>query len=850
MIAAFLLATTACLPPPAFAPASDPVALNSGLEFLYDPAHEYQVEQVAGRALCNQFQPLAGQANFGATGSGVWLRLHLPVLPEPVAHVRLMLRTNTLDRVCIHWPFPGNTFRADCATPQDFPAGVERLGDGYLFAIPAETDLSRPLHLSANSSLWLKLPLELGTADAFISQERSRQTLWGLYFGLYAALVLLALVLALLHRQRALLYASAQLAALGLALCLWQGFAGAALASISFKLVLPLLGLFVASGGLFYQHLLETQAAMPRRHRALTACIALAFAAIPVSLLWPILGSFLLALLLLVSTLLAASAAIAPSRRSLESSRYLLLGVSGFAPGAYLSGIEWAGRPLLDAAVASQITAGGFLFAAAALLCACLFQSRNRDRERELKLETERELERNNAQALTDFNRQMALHQAQFDSLTRLPTRGKFREELNEQVKVAEENNQRFALVMFGLDNFSAINFALGYKSGDSVLVEITRRLQDAIPAGDRLGRIGADVFAWITEVAPAEAGLAALLEHCSSLQKSLAAPQELSRGAKLNASIGVALYPDHGQTTEYLLRCSDAALHQAKTQGGAAIQVFESALYQKASNYLELKKDFYLAFERGQLQLHYQPIVAVLDGRLSGVEALARWPRADGQYVSPDQFIPIAEAGDLVGPFTKWVVETAVRQMADWRARGVPVSYVSVNGSAAQLRAPEFANYFEQSLRETGLPGEYIAIEVTESNILENLDATVKTLERLRGRGIRVAVDDFGVGHSSLSYLRNLPLDTLKIDRAFLRGVPRDTESRTMLEGIITLAKNLRLPVVAEGVETQPQFDFLNKHGVKSAQGFLFSRALPAPELEAWLTQRAPPSRVVSLVA
>jgi len=451
-------------------------------------------------------------------------------------------------------------------------------------------------------------------------------------------------------------------------------------------------------------------------------------------------------------------------------------------------------------------------------------------------------LERDRAREQALLHQKLALHRAQFDELTRLPNRAKFRDDLHERCAQLAPR-AHLALLTLGLDRFSAINHTLGPKIGDSVLSEIAERLKQRLPDSALLARCGADVFAWVVDVAADEEDLVRVSQQGEALQKAVAAPLVLGHGVTLTGSLGLALYPDHPAGADELMQASATALHRAKARGHGNLQWFDPAMHQTASRFLELNKELHEALDQNQLELHYQPIVALASGALLGVEALARWQRTDGRFIGPEQFVPVAEGGDLLRPFTEWTIRSACRQMADWRERGIAVPYLSINLSPAQLRLSHLDDYLLEQLREAGVPGTALTIEVTEGALLENLEAARGLLSRLRLQGLAVAVDDFGIGYASPHYLRALPVDILKIDGSFLKDVPENPEACSLLNGIIEIGHSLRLKVVTEVVETREQAVYLAGRGVAAGQGHWFSRSLPASALEAWLRQQpAPP--------
>ncbi len=453
------------------------------------------------------------------------------------------------------------------------------------------------------------------------------------------------------------------------------------------------------------------------------------------------------------------------------------------------------------------------------------------------------ELERDRANELALSAQRLSLHRAQFDELTRLPNRSKFHDDLLELLHRATVTGERRALVTMGLDHFSELNNALGPKVGDIALSEVAERLRKRLPAlaVDTLARTGPDLFSWVTRLAAGARGLDALVQECEALLAALSAPLELGHGFAVSASMGCALFPDHAGGAEELLYASDTALHWAKKNARGFLKIYQPEMQQQASRVLELSRELHGAMDRGELSFHYQPIVAMAGMPLLGVEALARWQRQDGSTVPPDHFIPVAESGDLLRPFTEWTIDTVCAQMADWRRRGVAVPKISFNLSAAQMRLGQIDDYILASMQRHRVPGRALTLEITEGALLENMDVAKAMLDRLRSQGLSIAVDDFGVGYASPHYLRALPVNILKIDGSFLKDVPQDKDASSLLNGIIEIGRSLQLGVVTECVEHAEQADYLRRRGSTSGQGYWFSPALPAARLEDWLAgQRA----------
>ena len=425
-------------------------------------------------------------------------------------------------------------------------------------------------------------------------------------------------------------------------------------------------------------------------------------------------------------------------------------------------------------------------------------------------------------------------HLAHFDPLTDLPNRLYAMERLGHALEHAQRHQERVAVLYFDLDHFKTINESLGHKVGDELLVAVARRLQQRLRNEDTLARLSSDEFLVVLEnlQRPEEAaGIARTLIEL--LERPL--PLGNGREAYLGASVGISLYPDDGQNSDDLLRNADSALHQAKQEGRNTFRFYTQGLTHQAHTRLTLEGQLRQALKRNELVLHYQPLVRGHDGRPVGVEALLRWNSSEGM-ISPAQFIPLAEDTGLIVPIGNWVLREACRQMQFWRQQGLDLHTLAVNLSPRQFRQADLVRQVREALHDSGLPAEHLELEITEGALIENIEQTQATLVALKELGLKLAIDDFGTGYSSLAYLRRFPLDKLKIDQSFMRGVPEDQANLEIVATIVGLARNLKLRVLAEGVETHDQLHALRQLGCEQCQGYLFSRPLSAVQLAHWL--------------
>ena len=425
---------------------------------------------------------------------------------------------------------------------------------------------------------------------------------------------------------------------------------------------------------------------------------------------------------------------------------------------------------------------------------------------------------------------------AYFDGLTRLPNREGFRSVLN-QTLAAMHTDERLALLFIDVDRLKNINDGLGHGAGDLLLQQIAIRLQSVLRAHDHLSRFGGDEFVVIVS----EIGESSDAELVATrLLQSLSMPIDIgSTQIYSSASIGIALYPDDAITEESLLKHADTAMYQAKELGGNRFLFYHAQQTARVVERLTLDTRLRQALERDELLLHYQPIVELDSRRIIGVEALLRWEDPDRGLVMPGAFISAAEDTGLIVPLGEWVLEAGCAQLRDWQRQGKADGVtLAVNVSTRQFEGRRLVKSVEQALSRTGLAPEFLELEITENVMLIMNEDVRSSLDSLREMGVRLSLDDFGTGYSSLSYLKQLPFHTLKIDQSFVSKIPGQTGDTQIVTTILALAKGLGLEVVAEGIETQAQYDFLREHGCEFGQGYLMSRPVAADRLVAILEQ------------
>jgi diguanylate cyclase (GGDEF)-like protein len=428
-------------------------------------------------------------------------------------------------------------------------------------------------------------------------------------------------------------------------------------------------------------------------------------------------------------------------------------------------------------------------------------------------------------------------HQAYYDALTGLPNRQLFLDRLGRAlVRTRRRRDRRVALLFMDLDGFKVVNDSLGHGVGDLLLVAVAERLKGCLRPEDTLARFGGDEFVILVEDVEAADEAVRVAERIIDELKNrlvLAGRELFAR-----ASIGIAIGEDRTKDPDDLLRDADTAMYRAKDEG-LSYSVFEPTMYEKAIDRLEAEHDLGRAVEQGEFVVHYQPIVSLKTGEVSAMEALVRWEHPQRGLLDPDEFVPIAEESGLVIPMGEQVLREACLRAKEWQDEHprTPRLAMSVNLSARQLSRPNLADTVEGVLEETGLEGSCLTLDITETVYVRALAGSTEILDRLRILKAKISIDDFGMGYSSLAYLKRLPADSLKIDRSFVRGVGEDVEDTAIVHMIIELAHTLGLEVVGEGVESEEQARLLREMGCDMAQGFHFSKPLPPEEIPALLS-------------
>ena len=432
-------------------------------------------------------------------------------------------------------------------------------------------------------------------------------------------------------------------------------------------------------------------------------------------------------------------------------------------------------------------------------------------------------------------------HLASHDALTGLPNRITLLDRLGQALKRAARHRRVAAVLFLDLDRFSVVNDSYGHGVGDQLLKAVAQRLSGCARAGDTTARLGGDEFVIVLEDMAHAQDTALIAQKILEQFTQQFRPEDSEAGTQefyFTTSIGISLYPGDGEDAHTLLKNADVAMYRAKKQGGNGYQFFTPEMNARARKRLNLESALHRALEQEQFVLHYQPQVDRQTGKIDAVEALLRWNHPEQGLIAPAEFIPLLEETGLIVPVGEWVLRAACMQQCAWRDAGLSSLRVGVNLSVRQLRDGRFVDSVVRILADTGIEPGHLELEITESMVMQRVEEVIEMLRALGALGVGLAMDDFGTGYSSLAYLKRLPLGTIKIDKSFVGDITTDQDDAAIVAATIAMAHSLRLKVVAEGVETREQLDFLCERGCDAMQGYFFSKPLPAEEIPRLLQQ------------
>ncbi|MDQ3667187.1 MAG: EAL domain-containing protein [Acidobacteriota bacterium] len=428
---------------------------------------------------------------------------------------------------------------------------------------------------------------------------------------------------------------------------------------------------------------------------------------------------------------------------------------------------------------------------------------------------------------------------AYYDTLTSLPNRALFEDRLTQAVALAQRAGNKVAVLFIALDQLKKVNDSLGHRAGDQLMQQVAVRLKGCVTESDTVARFGGDQFVLML---PEIGRVKGAVEVIASIQEALNPSFTLDRQELYaTASVGVSFFPDDGKETSSLVKNAGAALYRAKKSGGNEYRFYTADMHARATKRFELETSLRQAIDNQELLLHYQPRVSIDSLQIVGLEALVRWQHPRLGLVSPGDFIPLAEETGLILPIGEWVLREACKQNREWQDKGFARLRIGVNISARQFQQQHLSETVMRILEQAELGPEFLELELTESSIMSNAEASIDVLNKLKSKGVAISVDDFGTGFSSLSYLKRLPIDSLKVDQSFVRELATDPDDAALVMAIVSLAHTLRLRVVAEGVETQEQLRFLRLLRCDEIQGYLISKPLPAEGIEQLLAPQRP---------
>ncbi|WP_236216321.1 putative bifunctional diguanylate cyclase/phosphodiesterase [Pseudomonas rhodesiae] len=430
-------------------------------------------------------------------------------------------------------------------------------------------------------------------------------------------------------------------------------------------------------------------------------------------------------------------------------------------------------------------------------------------------------------------------HLLQYDALTALPNSTLLGDRLTQAIALGRRHDTQLAVMFIGLDRFKRINNALGYPVGDEVLQQVSHSLVATVRDSDSVFRYGSDEFVIVLH----DVQHPQQTQHIADkVLRTISATRHVAgHDLSVTASLGISIYPNDSCNAVELIKHAETAMHTSKERGANDFSFYTEDMNLRAQRQQNLESAIRHALERDEFVLHYQPKLDLRSGRIVGAEALIRWFQPRSGWVSPADFIPVAEDSGLIVPLTQWVLRQACEQAQAWRGMGLPPLCMSVNVSPIDFRQRDFVDNLTAILKQSGLPPARLELEITESVLMQNVDETVDILQKIKAMGVRLALDDFGTGYSSLSYLRRFPIDVLKIDQSFVRGLNVNSQDAQLISAIIGMGKSLELNIIAEGVETVEQLNFLKTQQCEEGQGFLFSKAVPPKDFAHMLQVGSP---------
>lgn len=831
-------------PPPTIPESGSQPLSSEHLLMLRTSDRRLHPQQALGDIPCEGFQQPAPLKNKSTKRS--WLMLNPPVKADPAAQSAgwgLYLRTTAFSEFCLHWPLSSGSWRSHCLGSAGSMAEAEDYvsQNSRSFLVPEQLDPDRPILISSQSPLFSHPPLLLGSTEALLS-ERGRANLFvGTAYGILMALVVYGLLLLGSTRNLSLFFFSAYFALFSSALFLAEGlhvtWLGIGSLISGAHLAYVLLGVAFIAGTLFLGLFLRSRETDRWVHALLwisgTVAPALMFLA-AIRLDWALPASEAGALIFALGGLAAACRGVIHGRRNagplLMGFVVLMLALTlnslvrfGWLPSLGLSSIDMLKSALLLGGVSLGLAA-----------------------EREF---SNLRQQRDRASLLAETHQRIALYRVEFDAPTGLPSWRRFFKLASERVANAAEN-QSLGAIRIELTDFRKQRHLYGREVGEDLLRAIVGRLQQFESSGRLLARTETDEFSLLLSLPgrPQEAE-AAMDKMATAIRDSLSEPFHIHGDTlRVRHAMGGSIFPALANSSEQLLQQAEAGVFEAREADDNALHLYGRGDSPVLMERWSMGKRLAAALQNNDITVHYQPIVSLSDGRIRQVEALARWTDAELGEVSPSVFIPIAETLGMIDELGRQIIHQACRDAADWDSQGILDRVrLSLNLSPLQLRDDSFGTWFLDTIAEYGLDGSQLTLEVTENTLVENLAAASERLQRLVDRGVGISVDDFGVGYSSLSYIRTLPIDTLKIDRSFMTRLDQSEAEREIVRSLLHMARKLGLSVVTEGIEHEAQLGFLRRHFCDMGQGFLLGRPAAAEETTHRLRRQNPMPRARS---
>jgi diguanylate cyclase (GGDEF)-like protein len=802
------------------------VRLEGAALALPDPDRTLDLAAVQSPPACARFRP--APPRLGGASGRTWLAFSADLQGAAPQGWLLSFRFPSFDRVCVHWPTAGGGTLPECQGLDVRPPRHNRV----VFPLPAGVDLYRPVYAELESRAPLPLELQLVRNESFLAFDQPRQFLSGLFFGILFLTATYNVLFSFAMRDRASLYYAIHLAALGMALLGFEGYGAEFvwpwLGSRASHLPTLLLGVSFVFGNQYGRAFLGTRSRAPALDRLLLAATTLAAAAIPTALVSIDAAEQVAALAGLAFVLSVATAAAVLVRRGYRWAWYLLFGLTP----AFLAGVVVVCLVVLD--VVSIPSQAGMLLTKVGVVIGSIALSLGLQRRMVVMRR-----ERDRAQADAATQQQLALHRAYFDELTQLANRSRFMAAGTELLGSVLNEGRSLLVLAANVRGFREVSRAFG-PAADSLLAEIGGRLRRAAGSHALVARMGGDEFAIAVPLvsATAEPDARRLAEQLLGVARMpLRVEQQTVR---LALTVGAAIAPRDGLSLSDLVSASDLAIDAARADGDAAFRFFSPAMRVETRSQLSLRSELWDALVSGQIEVHYQPQHDLVRGPLVGMEALVRWRHPRHGLLLPADFLHLAEQGELVMRLDELVLHHACRALRSWEASGLALPRISVNVSTYEVQRTDLTDRVAAVVRQEGIDARRLELEMTESRILGNLEATGRTIARLRALGVGVSLDDFGTGYSSLTQIRDLPISGLKVDRSFVSDLGESAESDAILTSLVRLSDELHLRLVAEGIETEQQRAVLTAHGCHMGQGFLFSPAMPFESVDHYLREHA----------